>query len=162
MRANATHNPPPPLDTAELTIAIGGLLAKLDNIERLLQAIATAPSHLATGANAHEQRLQNWPVQGQQRIIAPSRQRGGVIPITANTATSVINAEPGRAGLSIVNSGNNPVTLYLVGPGSQGPGAAQLYLAAGNSWDGRISDQPWAGSVSALSTLGTTLIWGAV
>lgn len=113
---------------------------------------------LAFGAAGMEEVIENWPTSGQRRRVVVSKQQGQLANIPATTYTDLLDADPGRGGLSIVNSGANGTYLYLARAGdAQQGGAGVLYIGALGTWDGRISGRLWAGAVSAYSPTGTTL-----
>lgn len=113
----------------------------------------------AFGAAGMEQTVENWPTAGHKRRVITSKQQGQIVTVPAAAYVDLLDADPGRGGLSICNAGANGAYLYLSRAGdAQNGGAGVLYIAPAASWDGRISGQLWAGYVSAyVPTAGTTL-----
>lgn len=159
--AAVTRRPPVPgrEGTAPDAMAMGsGILGLLGEIRELLENLQTSPTRVAFGGSYTEQRLANWPVSGHQRIVARGRVHGGTQVLPAAAYTDLMSRDAGRGGLSIVNTGVNPVYVYLAPAGdAQNGGTPTGWLTGGGDWDGKISDELWCGAVSVQSPLGTSI-----
>lgn len=110
--------------------------------------------------------MRNFPVPGAQRLIVRRQGTGGQFTLTAGTPLEILQANENRLGGSIVVSGTGNVTLFLtqdlLTPGGGTPltqGSPQIFLAAsGGAWDLRLGNALWCGSVTALSTAGSTIV----
>jgi hypothetical protein len=148
--------------TGDAALVIGALLASLSRIETQLSE-QSPNTVFADVPNAQE--LHNWPASGGLRKVVPARGIGsGIIAIASTSATDVLPADGGRAGLSLINYGNGPVFVYLCRAGDVSPGARVLWVSGnGGSWDGKVSGELWAGAVSvALAAAGSTSLALAV
>lgn len=113
---------------------------------------------LAFGAAGMEQVIENWPTAGQRRRVVVAKTQGQIITVPAATYIDLLDADPGRGGLSVCNAGANGAYAYLARAGdAQQGGTGVQYIAPAASWDGRISGRLWAGYVSIYSPTGTTL-----
>src|SRR5581483_6957930 len=96
--------------------------------------------------------LDNFPVAGSKRIIVRRTSYGYDSLPVPTTGVLALQADSARLGMTIVNSGANPVILYLTSTGVATPGAGAIYLAAnGGAWDGRLGNVPWFGGVTAVA-----------
>lgn len=133
--------------------------SKLEQIRLLLEDGAM---EVVVGGAPNDRKVFDSPVPGKARMAISDRRASGndgLSIVAAAPAVLVVQALPGRLGGSIVNSGSNPVTLYLCEPNRAATGVAALWLASnGGAWDFRLGNAMWGGAVSAISTLGTTLV----
>lgn len=131
-----------------------------DELATLLQEFGRS-GHIAFGSGSIEKELDNWPVMGGRRQIRVVMAHGtNNFIVAANAFTDIVPANNGRGGINIVNKGANEVDIFLataVQAKDQAGAIACISLAAGASWDGRISGSKWVGDVSCLSVVGTTL-----
>lgn len=149
----------------------GPLLAAIGDTNALLRALLAQESAdiselCVSDREPPEALMANFPTRGVQRMIVRRPGNGGTYPLAAGNPTPVLQANENRLGGSIINSGANAVTLYLAAdllqPGSNTPlpqGAPQLRLnGGGGSWDLKLSDVLWCGTVVAVAdTGGSTL-----
>lgn len=151
------ENPAPVNGRQSTGDLIHAVFARLD---RIIELLDSQPAHIAFGASSMEEQLDNYPVMGAKRSIAPYRGNGGLItvPASANPMDLLPN-DAGRGGLSLINTGANPATVYLARAGDAAQGGVPTgYLSAnGGAWDGKISSELWCGAVSVVSVAGTTL-----
>lgn len=115
--------------------------------------------------------LLDSPGQGARRLIVPRYGQGqNGLAIPSATVTEVCEQDEGRFGGLIVNTGANPVRLYLCPPGDiGGPGSAlsgqatqrpATYLAPLGSFDFRLGNILYGGTVCAAGVGGaSTLDW---
>lgn len=151
-------NGKPPVGQAMLAVAA---MHKADKIIQLLENLKGQDTpHLATGSAQTPQKLENWPIPGHFRYVTPYRGNGGLIAATAGVFQDVAEGDPGRMGLSLINSGANPAFVYGARAGdAENGGVPTGYVGPnGGAWDGRISGELWCGPVSIQSALGTTLV----
>lgn len=156
--------PPAGADPWHLLLAglgeTNGLLREL-----LAQESADISELCVSDREPPEQLMANFPTRGVQRMIVRRPGSGGSYPCAAGTPVPVLQPNENRLGGNIVNSGANAVTLYLAAdllePGTSTPiqGAPQLRLnGGGSSWNLKLSDVLWCGSVIAIAdTGGSTL-----
>lgn len=145
--------------TAMLTHAMGAH----DMLRKILAQLRTSTPEVAVGDNSQRELvLEQWPVAGSRRVIAYRTGQGTDGLAIATTVTDVMQGNPARMGGAIVNSGANPIILYLAKPGSVGLGGGghpSIYLAAtGGAWDFRLGNVTWCGHVCAIAqTAASTL-----
>jgi hypothetical protein len=126
-------------------------------------------------AQFREMVLDQFPVAGSKRILANRTGNGSdSIAVATGTAAAPINglvipANEARMGGRIVNTGTNPVILYLTDRPVPVPGVPAIYLnaaaataAAGNAWDFRLGTLLWCGNVSAVGQGGASTLTLAV
>lgn len=103
--------------------------------------------------------LDNFPVAGAKRVLVRRTGNGADTFPVPTTGALVLPDNAGRLGGTIVNSGANPVILYLCDGGAARPGSPAIYLAAnGGSWDFKLGNLLWCGNVSAVAqTAASTL-----
>src|SRR5581483_11085722 len=138
------------------------LIARLERVielgkqTELLQALLgkerTDVLEVAVSDGLHrEMVLERFPVAGAKRVIANRTTTGNDNLGVPTTGVLVVGANSARLGGLIVNAGATPVILYLNRSGLATPGAGAIYLAAGASWDFRLGNLLWCGSVSAVA-----------
>lgn len=95
----------------------------------------------------------DYPVPGVKRWLIPREVGGGVFNLESEVWTSVIPGNRSRLGGSVVNKGATGLLIKLTSLGrATQPAHGVLWLAAkGGSWDFRLSDVVWAGSVVVFS-----------
>lgn len=104
--------------------------------------------------NAQRQEVDHFPVPSHARAIVPRRPSGGLITVDTNGEV-LAPANRGRLGGQLVNTGTNPVFVYL--GTSNDPGIGVSWLAPnGGTWDFEISDLLWVGAVFAVASTGTS------
>jgi hypothetical protein len=116
-------------------------------------------------ADSHKREivLNKFPVTGAKRALAYRTGAGMdalTVPATgAAQASLILASNQARLGGQIVNSGTNPVILYLTERPVPVPGVPAIWLASGGgSWDFRLGNVCWCGNVSALGQGGTSTI----
>jgi hypothetical protein len=81
-------------------------------------------------------------------LMSGSLAGGGTI---GTAATSILNANANRNGLSVQNVGTAGNLTLGLGTTSPQSGTG-IVLQPGSSWDGRVSGQMWRGSVSIIGS----------
>lgn len=134
--------------------------ASSDELAQVLETLKHIDTDIALidtdSPTARREHLQHFPYESHARIIVPRRPSGGLI--TVDTAGEVlVQANKGRIGGQLINTGANGVFIYL---GTQyDPGIGVGWLAPnGGNWDFEISDQLWAGAVYAQTTTGSSVV----
>lgn len=138
--------------------ALGGMEGLLSSI---LAAVRSDQLQIAVlDGSRRELVLEQFPVAGSKRILAYRTGNGtDGATIAATPGQLLVAANEARLGMTWVNSGTNPVILYL--SMQAGKGVPCVYLPAnGGSWDGRFGNLPWAGHVWAVAQGGTTTLVG--
>lgn len=115
---------------------------------------------VAVGDIEHrEMVLEQFPAAGSRRLVAYRSGTGNDSFPIPTTGAVVLNHNVGRLGGTIVNSGTNPVILYLCQAGKAQAGAPAIFLAAsGGSWDFRLGNLLWCGSVSAVAQVAASTL----
>ncbi|HEX6461110.1 MAG TPA: hypothetical protein VF032_19495 [Thermoleophilaceae bacterium] len=139
------------------------LTRRLDAL--LLQERTTIEQLCISDIEAQEQCMENFPLRGAKRYIVRRTGNGESVALVANTPTLLVPPNENRLGGIIVVSGAGAVTLALtrdvLEPGGGTPltvGVPQLFLAAnGGSWDFKLSDLLWCGSITAIAAANTTV-----
>lgn len=144
---------------AEAALAHGEL-ALLEEIRDALQA-----SVINLGVSNHVQQpitVADFPVQGAQRWVLPRIATGGRFeaPEGVGKAIVLLRHNAARLGGTIVNVGEKEATIILSGEKEAGGAAlAQIGLVpGGGSWDLRLGNLPWCGSISAFGVGGATFL----
>jgi hypothetical protein len=114
--------------------------------------------------NMQETMLEHFPVAGIKRLCV--RRTGFGFPSypVTTTPTLAVPYNEGRLGGSIVNTGTNPVLLYLTAQEldvtvQPEAGIPCIWLAgSGGSWDFRLGNVLWAGSVTVAATTATSTL----
>jgi len=135
-------------------VAYGVELGKqTELLQALLGKERTDVLEVAVADSLHrEMVLERFPVAGAKRVIANRTTTGNDNLLVPTTGVEVVGANSARLGGSIVNSGANNVILYLARGGLAAPGAGAIWLVAnGGSWDFRLGNLLWCGSVSAVA-----------
>jgi len=108
--------------------------------------------------------LHKFPVTGAKRALAYRTGTGAdavTVPATgALQAALVLASNQARLGGRIVNSGTNPVILYLTERPVPTTGVPAIYLPTGGAgaWDFRLGNVCWCGNISALGQGGTSTL----
>lgn len=152
-------------ESAALTAVAAELATTNELLRRLLTLQRSDLVHLCvTDREPAQLIMANFPVPGAKRLIVRRSGMGGTFAAGANTPLLLVAANENRLGGELVNSGSNPITLFLsvdlLEPGTATPlagGAAQMTIVAGASWDFRLGTILWCGNVVGLSTSGTTV-----
>lgn len=137
---------------------------ELGRVRALLEALlAEARAELLEVAvadvQARELVLDQFPVPGAKRAIAYRTGSGADVFAVPTTGVLVLQANESRLGGTIVNSGANAVLLYLTNTGAATPGRPAIWLAAsGGSWDFRLGNILWSGSVSAVAQVSASTL----
>lgn len=136
--------------------------ATKEEVAELLRDFARS-GHVAFGGERIEKTLENWPVMGHKRQVRVSNLNGGNnIIIPDSVYTDVLQANNGRGGLSLINIGDNPCSVFLtpatIAEDLDGAVAAGWLFASNGEWDGRIGRAEWTGPVSVFCNGGTTLV----
>lgn len=129
-------------------------------LRALLAEARTNPIDIAVADSQHrEMVLDQFPVTGSKRALVYRTGSGFDGLAVPTTGVLVLGSNVARLGGTIVNLGANAVILYLTSTGVQTAGAPAIWLAAtGGSWDFRLGNVLWCGSVSAVAqTAGTTV-----
>lgn len=148
-----------PVDSGMVTLAM-----ELGAQTQLLHALlAESRSDLLEIAVADVQQrelvLDQFPVPGSKRAIVFRTGNGTDNLAVPTTGVLVLPDNASRLGGTIVNSATNPVILYLCATGKATPGVPAIWLAAnGGSWDFRLGNVIWGGSVSAVAQIGASTI----
>lgn len=152
----------PQLSSEDATLTLGSILVELTKQRKLLEALNSKPTRIGWGGGRNQQeKLENWPIGGQDRILTPFKSRGSAnLVIAPATYTKILPTNGGRGGISLINIGANPCFIYLANTGDAQTGAvgAGYLFPNGGDWDGKITHELWCGPVTAYSTLGTTLV----
>lgn len=155
---------------------IPGNTDELTRVLYILTEILRAPNVseefvvMNTGSNVPAEAIE--PHKGIRRTIA---QRTAIAPMNTSIPTNgapIFPDNPNRFGGAVINTGTSPLLIVLgvdfTGlsgspfEGSTGPGGyGTLWLAAnGGSWNMKLTDVLWAGSVFGFGIGGTTTIAG--
>jgi len=110
--------------------------------------------------------LNKFPITGARRALVYRTGNGGDgVPVLATGAAQgalVLPSNQARLGGRIVNSGTNPVILYLTERPVPTTGVPAIFLAGGgaaaSTWDFRLGNVCWCGNVSALGQGGTSTL----
>ena len=103
--------------------------------------------------------LERFPVTGSRRVLV-YRTGNGFDTLAVPTAGQLVfPANEGRLGLTLVNSGANPIILYLSDQRRYGVPCVWL-AASGGAWDGRLGNLAWAGNVYAVAQIGASSLTG--
>lgn len=150
------------------TIGPGGGQIDAVTPDELAAALAERRTNVVfgLGGGKTERMNEDSPMKGTLRqITSYNRGQGNDnFVLAANTLTKLCDHNPTRIAGNIQNIGANPVFLYLgegnnVIPGANGS-VFTGYLAAGGSFDFKLTNDCWCGPVWLYSVLGTTLVWG--
>ena len=110
-------------------------------------------------AQGRELVLDKFPVSGRKRVLV-YRTGNGFDSLPVPTAgTLVLAANEARLGLTLINTGANPIVLYLADGRRSGVPAVWL-AATGGTWDGRFGTLAWSGNVYAAAQTGASTLAG--
>lgn len=114
----------------------------------VLEALDTNVERIAVTDISSDPALQkDFPVQGAQRWIL-HRTPDGQSKAMKEALEDVLPGNVNRLGGTLVNSGAKPIRLYLATVATQNKGSAPIWLAAeGGSWDFRVGNLLWSGSI---------------
>jgi hypothetical protein len=137
---------------------LSGQEAVLEQLQLLVEGQDTNVLQLAiTDINADPGLQKDFPTPGSQRWLIHRIATGGNVELKSEAIEDVADFNPNRLGGTIVNWGETVVVLFLALAStakSQG-GIAQVVLEPkGGSWDFRLGNLFWCGSVSAKSLAG--------
>lgn len=149
---DAGYSAPPLKDQAVVPAHDPDVAAELRLLRQIRDVGMGTAANLAVTENAPPNVTEiPHPVPGVHRWLLPRVPVGGQFAVTEALA-DVLVAEPARLGGRIVNSGAKPIVLALSLTRNLTPVTARIFLAAeGGSWDLRLSEVVWIGSVSAES-----------
>lgn len=119
-----------------------------------VQTLAIAEQEVPAGIEV------DFPVEGSSRWILPRLATGGSFEIPTAEIVKILRHNNRRLGGTIVNRGENDLTLFLAGPNmaKSVQGIGQIFLkSGGGSWDFRLGSLLWCGSVSGIALVGTTI-----
>ncbi|HVA88893.1 MAG TPA: hypothetical protein VNL71_03540 [Chloroflexota bacterium] len=119
-----------------------------------VQTLAISESAIRGGIEA------DFPTPGAKRWIIPRVPSGGVFAIPKEEAmVTLLQPNTRRLGLSIVNSGEHAVRLYLGEVAGTQAGIGTAWLEPeGGSWDGRLSSIMWCGAICAVGLGGASQV----
>jgi hypothetical protein len=138
-------------------------MAELGNHTQLLHAmleqLRSGVQQIAVGDNEHQELvMSSFPVAGAKRIILRRVGAGGVIAVPT-TGVRIMSGNVARLGGTVVNSGSNPVILYLTKDPAVLQGYPAIWLAAsGGAWDLRLGNLLWYGNIVAVAQTGATTV----
>jgi hypothetical protein len=137
-------------------------LERLNEVmDLILEALDTRVEELCITDQANEPGLQkDFPTPGSQRWIINRLATGGNFAI-GEADSDVLQANSNRIGGTIVNKGSKPVLLTLApaAAAKSQDGLAEIWLAQeGGSWDFRLGNMLWCGSISAKAEGGETAL----
>jgi hypothetical protein len=148
----------------------GALVDQLANEEiALLREILNSTRMNATAITVTDDAVApilttDYPVAGAHRWLIPRTAVGGPFEVKEAETLRVCRSNANRIGGSIVNSGEKPARLFLAKPGRTNaaglmPGIATVLLEpAGGSWDFRLGNLLWGGTVSGRGIGGATIL----
>lgn len=143
--------------------AVASTLGELAHVMRgILKALQFGVTQVAVLDHAPaESVLENWPAPGARRALVERPSTGTDDLAVTTSGVTVLGHDEARIGGRIVNSGAEPVILYLHNAQRAGKGA--IYLAAnGGDWDLRLSNLLWCGTVFAVSQGGASTLTVAI
>lgn len=141
--------PANPVLTAQVT-ELGKHTTYLDAI--LAQLRSESAQVAVSDAVQQEMTLEHFPTTGVKRLLARRTGNGTDVFAVPTTGVLVLPANEARSGGQIVNSGGFAVILYLTANGRATSGVPAIWLAAnGGSWDFKLSNLLWCGSLSAVA-----------
>lgn len=98
------------------------------------------------------------PAPGYVRLVVERKCVGGTQALTT-AREQVRRASKNRLGGNIVNSGEKAVRLWLCGMNDQIAGVGTILLSAGGgSWDYRLGNILWDGSITGAAIEGTSTL----
>lgn len=133
-------------------------LSRLDEVmDLILEALDTRVEQLCVTDVSSDPGLQkDFPVRGAQRWVIHRLAVGGVRELVAATPTDVVAPNVNRLGGTIVNQGATTVVLTLASAAADvaQEGLAEIVLTPNGSWDFRLGNILWCGTISAESLAG--------
>lgn len=128
-------------------------LETLEVLRRMASTESASPVEIAVTDEASQpQLLQDFPVPGAKRWLIPRTATGGDLVLPEGLFTDVLPPSRSRIGGTIVNGGAKDVRLYLA-PAQLAQvtnAVASVDLSKnGGSWDFRLGNLLWGGSISA-------------
>lgn len=147
------------VDSAQAAVAVE-LAKHTQLLASILAQSRTDLIEVAVADSEHrEMVLEKFPVSGAKRVLAYRTSTGTDGLAVPTTGVLVVSANTGRVGGQIVNSGSNAVILYLCAAGKAQTGAGAIWLGAGGgSWDFRLGNVLWCGSVSAVAQVASSTL----
>jgi hypothetical protein len=140
------------------------MAAGLGEIEAILKALlAETRSEIVnlgvSDAQGRELTLEHWPAVGSKRVLANRTGNGTDGLAVPTTGVLFLTPNEARLGLEVVNSGTNPIIVYL--SDQQRKGVPCVWLAAsGGAWDGMFGNLPWCGNVFLVAQTAASSIVG--
>lgn len=127
-------------------------------MDLILEALDTNVEQICVTDDSSQPGLQkDFPVKGAQRWIIDRTPDGRNLPLENGVITPVLPANVNRLGGTLVNNGEKAITLYLAKPSQINAGTATIILSAnGGSWDFRLGNLFWCGSVTAKAVGGAS------
>lgn len=110
-------------------------------------------------AYGRELTLDQFPVPGRKRVLAYRTGNGFAALPVPTAGVLALMANEARLGLQLVNTGANPITLYLADQARAGVPVVWL-ASSGGAWDGRFGNIGWAGNVFAVAQTGASTLAG--
>lgn len=131
-------------------------------MDLILEALDVRTEQICITDQSPEPGLQkDFPTPGSQRWIINRLATGGNVEIPEAIDTDVLVGNPNRIGGTIVNKGAKPVLLTLAkaNAAKAQEGLAEIWLVAeGGSWDFRLGNLLWSGSISAKAEGGASIL----
>lgn len=153
---------PPAVDPAQ-TLGEAMVVAQESSLEllrKISEGLRGSAAQLAVSNHvAQPVTMADWPVAGSTRLLLPRQavggQGGGIMHIPSTSYTAILAHNPNRIGATIVCYGKGGAYLLLQDrPATtvipQTMGVIGLN-GEGGSWDGRLSNLTWCGSVTAIA-----------
>jgi hypothetical protein len=147
----------PSAEPAELAAAA----AELKVLEAIRDALRGSAVNMAISNHVTEPvTLTDFPFAGAIRWLIPRQATGGRLAVEEAVQVRALEHNPSRIGGTIVNVGEKEVTLTLTDRlGAALPGQGQIGLVAGGgSWDLRLGNMLWCGSVAAAGVGGNSTL----
>ena len=150
---------------ASMPHASVAVAAGLGEIEALLRSLlAETRSEVVnvgvSDAQGRELTLEHWPAVGSKRVLVNRTGNGTSGLAVPTTGVLFLTPNEARIGLEVVNSGANPVIVYLSDQARSG--VPCVWLAAnGGAWDGMFGQVTWCGNVFLVAqTAASTVVGG--
>ena len=147
-------------DPAAVTASVefGKIVTLLGSL--LAEARAEVQELGVSDAPGRELTLEHWPAVGSKRTVVERTGNGYDGLAVSTTGVLLVPANEARIGSTWINSGANPIIIYLASYAKKG--APAVWLAAnGGAWDGRFGNLPWCGNLFAVAqTTASTIVGG--